>query len=64
MICDEPTGALDGGTSELVISILKNLVEKHQATLLLVTHDEDLAASCHTVMRMSGGEIVDVIDAH
>lgn len=63
LICDEPTGALDNATSELVMQLLQGLMAQYQTTLMLVTHDEDLARECDTIMRMKAGAIVDVYDA-
>ncbi|MBT1018705.1 ABC transporter ATP-binding protein [Canibacter sp. lx-72] len=63
LICDEPTGALDKQTGQLVLELLHNCVKNAGATLLLVTHDEDVAASCATVLRMDMGRIIDVSDA-
>lgn len=58
LICDEPTGALDKKTGELVMEILMNVVTKEKATLILVTHDQDLAKKCDTVMHMDEGRVV------
>ena len=58
IVCDEPTGALDNETSGVVMELLKGLVSEQGATLFLVTHDEELAASCDTVMRMDRGGII------
>ena len=57
LICDEPTGALDTKTSGEVLSVLRDSVREHATTLLLVTHDDDLAATCDITYTMSGGEL-------
>ena len=57
LICDEPTGALDTKTSGEVLSVLRDAVREHATTLLLVTHDDDLAATCDITYTMSGGEL-------
>lgn len=52
LICDEPTGALDKKTGEYVIKLLLDLVKMEKITLLLVTHDPDLAKTCNTIFTM------------
>ncbi|WP_245792789.1 ABC transporter ATP-binding protein [Boudabousia marimammalium] len=58
IICDEPTGALDTVTSEQIVAILQQLVNEYGSTLLLVTHDPDLADTCDEKFVMSRGRIV------
>lgn len=62
LICDEPTGALDNKTGEKVIKILLDAVLKERTTLLLVTHDNDIAQNCDIIMNMDGGRISNVSD--
>lgn len=57
LICDEPTGALDTVTSAQVMQILQELVQKYNSTLLLVTHDPDLAATCDHTLLMRQGQV-------
>lgn len=59
LLADEPTGNLDGKTGRSVVDLLFGLKTSHDATLILVTHDERLAAECDRVIRMSDGRIVD-----
>ncbi len=58
ILADEPTGNLDGKTGQQIIDILFGLRERINATLVLVTHDERLAAKTDRVIRMSDGRIV------
>ena len=58
ILADEPTGNLDGKTGRTVVDMLFNLQRKRQATLVLVTHDERLAAECERTIRMADGRIV------
>lgn len=58
LLADEPTGNLDGETGRQVTELLFGLQRKKSATLVLVTHDEKLAALCDRVVRMSDGRIV------
>ncbi len=58
LFADEPTGNLDSNTSEIVEDILFGLHRDHGITLVVVTHDEDLAARCQRRLIMQDGEIV------
>ncbi|MCH8560244.1 ABC transporter ATP-binding protein [Nesterenkonia sp. LB17] len=58
LFADEPTGNLDTVTSEIVEDILFGLHRDHGITLVVVTHDEDLAAKCQRRLMMQDGEIV------
>lgn len=57
ILADEPTGNLDGKTGKQIVDILFGLRERINATLVLVTHDERLAAMTDRVIRMSDGRI-------
>ena len=57
ILADEPTGNLDGKTGRQIVDILFGLREQANATLVLVTHDERLAAMTNRVIRMSDGRI-------
>lgn len=59
LLADEPTGNLDGRTGRGVVELLFGLKKNREATLVLVTHDERLAAECDRVIRMADGRIVD-----
>ncbi|MCU0792260.1 MAG: ABC transporter ATP-binding protein [Opitutaceae bacterium] len=58
LFCDEPTGNLDGATAEVVKELVFGLNREKGATLVLVTHDDELARRCDRVLRLRGGEIV------
>ncbi|MBX9925311.1 MAG: ATP-binding cassette domain-containing protein [Hyphomicrobiaceae bacterium] len=58
LLADEPTGNLDGATGRQVIDMLFGLQRRNDATLVLVTHDETLAARADRVIRMADGRIV------
>lgn len=60
LICDEPTGALDRKTGKLVMEIIFNVVAKEKTTLVLVTHDHDIANNCDIIMNMDEGRIINV----
>jgi putative ABC transport system ATP-binding protein len=59
LLADEPTGNLDGETGEQVIEILFERARRHGTTLLLITHDMDLARKCSRVVQLRDGRIVD-----
>jgi ABC-type lipoprotein export system ATPase subunit len=58
VFADEPTGNLDSATSEAIMDILKRLHADNGLSLVMVTHDLDLAKSSDRVVRMQDGEIV------
>ena len=58
LFADEPTGNLDTDTGRAVIDLLFELNAQSGTTLVLVTHDERLAARCSRVLRLAGGRLV------
>jgi len=59
LLADEPTGNLDQATGDLVMDLLFSLRARAGTTLLLVTHDQRLAARCERTIRMADGRIID-----
>ena len=59
LFADEPTGSLDTATGEHVIDLLFRLRERHQTTLVLVTHDPALAARCDRGFEVNAGRVSD-----
>lgn len=57
LLADEPTGNLDGETGGQVVDLLFDLHKTHNTTLVLVTHDEALAARCARQIHMADGRI-------
>jgi putative ABC transport system ATP-binding protein len=57
LLADEPTGSLDAQSGGAVISLLFELNREYGTTLVLVTHDEALAARCSRVVRLVAGRI-------
>ncbi len=58
LMADEPTGNLDAETGHNVIDLLVKLNQEEGTTLVLVTHDVELASKAHRIVRLSGGCIV------
>ncbi len=58
IFADEPTGNLDSATGAAVEETLFNLNRKKGITLVVVTHDSDLASKCDRVIEMKDGRIV------
>ena len=58
LFADEPTGNLDTRTGEHVIELLFAMNANAGTTLVLVTHDDHLAARCRRVLRLDGGRLV------
>ncbi len=58
LLADEPTGNLDHATGDQVVELLFQLQRREGATLILVTHDEALAAKCDDLIRVADGRIV------
>ena len=62
IFADEPTGNLDNITSELVEDMLFGYNRDQGVTLIIVTHDEDLAAKCDILVNIKDGNIESVTD--
>jgi putative ABC transport system ATP-binding protein len=57
LLADEPTGNLDETNGAAIINLLFDLRDRHGATLILVTHANELAARCDRVIRLRDGRI-------
>jgi putative ABC transport system ATP-binding protein len=55
LLADEPSGNLDSATGQKVISMLLNIAEETAMTLILVTHDEQIATLCSKRIHLVGG---------
>ena len=58
LLCDEPTGNLDSGTTIEVMGLLKASCRKYKQTILMVTHNEAIAQTCDRVIHIEDGRIV------
>ena len=63
IFADEPTGNLDSATGAVVEDLLFSLNKEQGITVVIVTHDEDLAARCDRRIYLKDGEIVDEVSA-
>jgi len=59
LFADEPTGNLDARTGATIITLMEELNRELSTTLVLVTHDHDLAARARRTIRLSDGRIVE-----
>ena len=58
LLADEPTGNLDRTTADEMFQLLLTMCQSHATALVMVTHDESLAARCDRVMRLQQGRLV------
>lgn len=62
LLADEPTGNLDAETGGSIIELLFGLNRESGSTMILVTHDESIAARCQRVFRLQKGKLVEDAD--
>lgn len=61
LLADEPTGNIDSKTTKLILKKLRHHVEKTSGTILIATHDSNVAAIADVVMKMEDGKIISVV---
>jgi lipoprotein-releasing system ATP-binding protein len=59
LLCDEPTGNLDSDTGKRILSLLSNIRERTGCTMVIVTHDERVAAMGDRVVHLVDGRVLD-----
>jgi putative ABC transport system ATP-binding protein len=59
LFADEPTGNLDSATGDEIVNLMFDLNREQRTTLLLVTHDEKIAARCGRRLRLVAGQLAD-----
>ena len=59
ILADEPTGNLDSQNSKRVLDLMTNLHHEKKATILLVTHEEDVAQKAERIIVMGDGKIIE-----
>lgn len=57
ILADEPTGELDTENSEIIVKLLKDLVERKQKTIVMVTHNEELTRFTDRVIKIVNGRL-------
>jgi putative ABC transport system ATP-binding protein len=62
LLADEPTGNLDSHTGAEILDLLLGLREEHGMTIIVATHDRQVAARCDRMIRLRDGKIVDDLD--
>jgi len=62
ILADEPTGNLDAATGHQIIELMFAINAESATTLILVTHDEEIAARCGRRLRMQAGEIKEIFN--
>ena len=58
ILADEPTGNLDTENSEIVLEMFRELNEKYNQTIIMITHNPEAAAVCSRIIRMRDGHVV------
>jgi putative ABC transport system ATP-binding protein len=58
ILADEPTGNLDSENSKIVLDMFKELNDKFNQTIIMITHNPEAAANCNRVVNMRDGKIV------
>ena len=59
VLADEPTGNLDSENSEIVLKMFRELNNRFNQTIIMITHNPEAAAMCRHIVRMRDGHIVD-----
>jgi putative ABC transport system ATP-binding protein len=60
LLCDEPTGALDSTTGKNILILLRDIAEKYGITIIMVTHNAEIAKMADKVITMKDGGILSI----
>lgn len=60
ILCDEPTGALDSETGVMVLKLLLSMAKDYKKTIIIVTHNQNIAKMADIVVKVKNGRIVSV----
>lgn len=58
LLCDEPTGNLDSENGKIILALLAELNQKEKITVLMVTHDKDIANAAERIIHLKDGMVV------
>lgn len=61
LLADEPTGALDSETGKIVLNLFLNLARKHNKTIIIVTHNQNIAKMADVILNVNNGSISSII---
>ena len=59
ILADEPTGSLDSKTGEMILNLLMEMHERYHVTLIIVTHDNGVAALAERTIKIKDGQIIE-----
>ncbi len=59
ILADEPTGSLDSKTGEMILNLLMEMHERYNVTLIIVTHDNDVANLAERTIKIKDGQIIE-----
>ena len=59
ILADEPTGNLDTVNSQIVLEMFRELNEKFNQTIIMITHNPEAAAACTRTIQMRDGHVID-----
>lgn len=62
LLCDEPTGALDFHTGVMVLDVLKQIHKEKKSSILLITHNQEIAKIADMVITLRSGDLVDITE--
>lgn len=62
LLCDEPTGALDSETGAMVLKVLLNMARNYHKTIIIVTHNQNIAKMADVIIRVKSGHIKEIIN--
>ena len=62
LLADEPTGNLDATTAAEILDLILALRDEHDMTIIMATHEQQVAARCDRLLRMRDGRIIDDLD--
>ncbi len=62
LLCDEPTGALDSETGALILKVLLSMARNYNKTIIIVTHNQNIAKMADVIIRVKSGHIKELIN--